>query len=80
MEEKKVMTHVQKGLLVSLILIIIDLAGYFTKLAEQSWYSLGVEWRVMYSRHLGMYSLCQSNEQPGNIRKYISATVLSCLL
>lgn len=39
MEEKKVMTHVQKGLLVSLILIIIDLAGYFTKLAEQTWYS-----------------------------------------
>ncbi len=39
MEEKKAMTHVQKGLLVSLILIIIDLAGYFTKLGEQSWYS-----------------------------------------
>jgi len=39
MEEKKVMTHVQKGLLVSLILIIVDLVGYFTKLAEQSWYS-----------------------------------------
>jgi hypothetical protein len=39
MEEKKVMTHVTKGLLVSLILIVIGLAGYFTKLADQSWYS-----------------------------------------
>jgi hypothetical protein len=37
--EKKVMTHVQKGLLVSLILIVIGIAGYFTKLFEQSWFS-----------------------------------------
>jgi hypothetical protein len=33
------MTHVQKGLLVSLILIVIGIAGYFTKLFEQSWFS-----------------------------------------
>lgn len=39
MEEKKVMTHVQKGLLVSLILIVIGIAGFFTKLYEQSWFS-----------------------------------------
>jgi len=37
--EKKVMTHVQKGLLVSLILIVIGIAGYFSKLFEQSWFS-----------------------------------------
>ena len=37
--EKRVMTHVQKGLLVSLILIVIGIAGYFTKLFEQSWFS-----------------------------------------
>ena len=36
MEEKKVMTHVQKGLLVSLILIIIDLAVILRVLAEQA--------------------------------------------
>ena len=53
MEEKKVMTHVQKGLLVSLILIIIDLAGYFTKLGEQSLVFLGIEWYLVYSRHHG---------------------------
>jgi hypothetical protein len=39
MEEKKVMTHVTKGLLVSLVLIVIGIAGYFTKMAEQSWFS-----------------------------------------
>ena len=39
MEEKKVMTHVTKGLLVSFILIVLGLAGYFTKMSEQSWYS-----------------------------------------
>src|SRR5690349_6399946 len=39
MQDKKVMTHVQKGLLVSLILIVIGIAGYFTKLYEQSWFS-----------------------------------------
>jgi hypothetical protein len=39
MEEKKVMTHVTKGLLVALILIVIGIAGYFTKLADQSWFS-----------------------------------------
>jgi hypothetical protein len=39
MEDKKVMTHVQKGLLVSLILIVIGIAGYFTKLYTQSWFS-----------------------------------------
>ena len=39
MEEKKVMTHITKGLLVSLVLIVIGVAGYFTKLAEQSWFS-----------------------------------------
>lgn len=38
MEEKKVMTHVQKGLLVSLILIVLGIAGYFAKLYEQSWF------------------------------------------
>jgi uncharacterized membrane protein (UPF0136 family) len=39
MQETKVMTHVTKGLIVSLLLIVIGIAGYFTKLAEQSWYS-----------------------------------------
>ncbi len=39
MEEKKIMTHVTKGLLVSFILILIGIAGYFTNLSEQSWFS-----------------------------------------
>lgn len=39
MEERKVMTHVTKGLLAALVLIVIGIAGYFTKLAEQSWFS-----------------------------------------
>ena len=39
MENKKVMTHVTKGLLVSMILIVIGIAGYFTGLFQQSWFS-----------------------------------------
>jgi hypothetical protein len=38
MEEKKVMTHVQKGLLVSLILIVLGIAAYFGGFDTQSWY------------------------------------------
>jgi len=39
MEEKKVMTHVTKGLLVSMILIVIGIAGYFAGLYTERWYS-----------------------------------------
>src|SRR3954463_6897513 len=38
MVEKKVMTHVQKGLLVSLILIVLGIAAYFGGFDTQSWY------------------------------------------
>jgi len=34
--EKKIMTHITKGLLVSLILIVIGLAGYLTGMYEKS--------------------------------------------
>jgi hypothetical protein len=42
MEDKKVMTHVQKGLLVALILIVVGIAGYFTKLAYQMRFCLSL--------------------------------------
>jgi|SRR5215469_12730954 len=38
MEENKVMSHIIKGLLVALILIVIGIVGYFTKLSDQSWF------------------------------------------
>lgn len=38
MEEKKIMTHIVKGVLVSLILIVLGLIGYFAKMEEQSWF------------------------------------------
>ena len=37
--ENKVMTHITKGLLTGLILIIIGIAAYFGKFAEKSWYN-----------------------------------------
>jgi len=38
MEEKKVMTHVTKGLLVSLILIVLGIVAHFAGIENQSWY------------------------------------------
>jgi hypothetical protein len=38
MEEKKVMTHVTKGLLVSLILIVIGVVGHITGIESQGWF------------------------------------------
>ena len=38
MEEKKVMTHVTKGLLVSLVLIIIGVIGHITDIESQGWF------------------------------------------
>jgi Protein of unknown function (DUF4199) len=38
MEEKKVMTHVTKGLLVALILIVIGVIAHFAGIETQSWY------------------------------------------
>lgn len=38
MEEQKVMSHIIKGVLISLVMIVIGLAGYFAKLNEQSWF------------------------------------------
>ncbi|HEY7161147.1 MAG TPA: DUF4199 domain-containing protein [Acidobacteriota bacterium] len=38
MEEKKVMTHVTKGLLVSLILIVIGVIGRITDVEKQGWF------------------------------------------
>ena len=37
-QEKKVMTHVTKGLLIALILIIIGLVAHFAGIETQSWY------------------------------------------
>ena len=38
MEEKKVMTHVQKGLLVSLILIVLGVIAHFAGIENEGWY------------------------------------------
>jgi hypothetical protein len=38
MENKKVMTHVQKGLLVSLILIVLGVVAHFAGVESQGWY------------------------------------------
>src|ERR1700742_3178830 len=38
MEEKKVMTHVQKGLLVSLILIVLGVIAHFAGIENDGWY------------------------------------------
>jgi hypothetical protein len=38
MEETKVMTHVTKGLLVSLILIVIGVVGHITDIESQGWF------------------------------------------
>ena len=38
MEEKKIMTHIVKGVLVSLILIVLGLIGYFAKMEDQAWF------------------------------------------
>jgi len=38
MEEKKVMTHVQKGLLVSLILIVLGIVAHFAGIENEGWY------------------------------------------
>lgn len=42
MEENKIMSPQIKGILISLIIIIIGIAGYFTDLAFSSWYSWAV--------------------------------------
>jgi len=38
MEEKKVMTHIQKGLLVSLILIVVGIIAHFAGIENEGWY------------------------------------------
>jgi len=56
MEEKKVMSHQIKGLLISLIVIVLGLIGYFTKMSEKSgfnWISnivlfVGIVWGCVY--------------------------------
>ncbi len=39
MEEKKIMSPQMKGLLISLIVIVLGIAGYFTDLAFSGWYN-----------------------------------------
>lgn len=39
MEDKKVMTHITKGLVIALAIIVINLVGYFTALAYENWFS-----------------------------------------
>ena len=38
MEEQKVMTHVVKGLIVALLLIVVGLAGHFAGIETQAWF------------------------------------------
>ncbi len=37
--ENKVMSHMTKGLLAGLLLVVIGIAGYYTGLSEQSWFN-----------------------------------------
>lgn len=56
MEENKIMSHYQKGLLISLIVIVIGVAGYMMGLAEKTWFQwignislfAGIIWSVIY--------------------------------
>ena len=42
MEEKQVMSHLVKGLLISLIIIVLSIAGYFSGVAQEKWYNWAV--------------------------------------
>jgi hypothetical protein len=54
--EPKIMSHIMKGVIVSLVLIVIGIAGYFAGIAFQSWYSwttnaimaAGIIWGCIY--------------------------------
>lgn len=56
MEENKIMSHYQKGLLISLIVIVIGVSGYMMGMAEETWYQwfanivlfAGIIWSTMY--------------------------------
>jgi len=39
MEEQKIMTHFIKGILISLIVIILGIVGYFAGISMESWFS-----------------------------------------
>jgi NADH:ubiquinone oxidoreductase subunit 6 (subunit J) len=56
MEEKKVMTHIVKGLLVSLILIVLGIAGYLTGLYKEGWFS----WTTYVIELIGIIIGCVS--------------------
>ncbi len=36
--EKKITTHIEKGILISLILCVVDLVGHFTKIYLENWF------------------------------------------
>ena len=64
MEEKKVMTHITKGLLASLIVIVFGIAGYFTGLADQSWFNWASDGIIVIAVIWGCISFSsQMNEQ-----------------
>jgi hypothetical protein len=42
MEEQKIMSHFIKGLLISLIIIVLGVAGYVAGIAMESWYNWAV--------------------------------------
>ncbi|HKC34732.1 MAG TPA: DUF4199 domain-containing protein [Chitinophagaceae bacterium] len=47
MEENKIMSPQIKGILISLIIIILGIAGYFSNLAFSSWYSWAVNFVLL---------------------------------
>jgi hypothetical protein len=42
MEENKIMSHIIKGALISLIVIVLGIAGYFSGIAMQGWFNWAV--------------------------------------
>lgn len=61
MEEKKVMTHVTKGLLASLIIIVVGVIAHFANIEMESWY----RWTsalIPLVAIIWVYLLFQSNE------------------
>jgi Protein of unknown function (DUF4199) len=45
--EQRAMTHFTKGLLIGLVIIVLYIAGYFTKMAEQAWFGWAVDLIIM---------------------------------
>jgi hypothetical protein len=65
MEDKKIMSAQLKGLLISLFVIIVSIAGYYTELSFQSWFG----WVVNALFFLAIIFACVhfANQKDGNV-------------